>query len=83
MPTLASVARDRKSQLKSLMIASRRLDADQEKLEREIKRIVNRKKGVPELEDAERLATLATKTASSLDQMVQVIQNVATSWGSG
>jgi len=50
--TLASVASERKKQLRSLLIASRRLDAEQEKLEREIKRLVVRKKGVPELADA-------------------------------
>lgn len=63
------------------MIASRRLDAEQEKLEREIKRIVNRKKGVPELADAERLTAMAQSVNSSLDGMVSVIGAVAQSWG--
>lgn len=81
MATLASVARDRKQQLKQLLVASRRLDAAQEKLEREIKRIVVRKKGVPELADAERIATMAQAVNAALDGMVSVIQSVAQSWG--
>jgi hypothetical protein len=79
--TLASIARDRKQQLKQLLVASRRLDAEQEKLEREIKRIVVRKKGVPELADAERLATMAGQVNTALDAIVSVISSVAQSWG--
>jgi len=82
MATLASVARDRKQQLRQLMVASRRLDAAQEKLEREIKRLVTRKKGVPELADAERLTNLAQGVSGGLDSIVGVIQSVANSWGS-
>lgn len=81
MATIASVARERKQQLRQLLLASRRLDAQQERLEREIKRIVNRKKGVPELADAERLTTMAQGVASALDNMVGVIGSVAQSWG--
>jgi len=81
MATLASVARDRKAQLRQLMVASRRLDAKQEALEREIKRIVNRKKSVPELADAERLATMASAVEAELGNMAAVIQSVSQSWG--
>lgn len=80
MATLASVARERKSQLRSLMVASQRLDANQEKLEREIKRIVGRKRGVPELADAERLTTLAQGVEGALGEMVSVIESVSRSW---
>jgi hypothetical protein len=59
MATLAEVSRQRKSQLRQLMVASRKLDSRQESLEREIKRLVNRKKSVPELADAERLIGMA------------------------
>lgn len=81
MATLASVARDRKAQLRQLMVASRRLDAAQEKLEREVKRIINRKKGVPELADAERLTNLAQGVNTGLEAISQVISSVAQSWG--
>jgi len=63
------------------MLASRRLDAVQEKLEREVKRLIARKRSVPELADAERLIGMASQVAGGLDAMVQVINSVAQSWG--
>jgi len=53
----------------------------QERLEREIKRIVTRKRGVPELADAERLGTMAQDVVGALDNMVGVISSVSQSWG--
>ena len=81
MATLAAVARDRKAQLRQLMVASRRLDAAQESLEREIKRLLTRKRSVPELADAERLVTMAQAVDTGLSGMTSVIQSVAQSWG--
>lgn len=81
MATLQSVARDRKAQLRQLLIASRKLDAAQESLEREIKRIVSRKRSVPEIADATRLAGMAQVVEGSLSNMVQVISSVSQSWG--
>lgn len=79
--TIAAIARERKQQLRHLMIASRKLDAAQESLEREVKRLVNRKKAVPEIADAERLSGLAIQVSSSLDNMAGVIKTMAQSWG--
>jgi len=81
MATLAAVARDRKAQLRQLMVASRRLDAMQESLEREVKRLLTRKKSVPELADAERLATMAQAVETALGNMAAVISSVSQSWG--
>lgn len=81
MATLASVARDRKAQLRQLMAASRTLDAKQEALEREVKRLLTRKRSVPELADAERLVTMAQAVESALGNMASVISSVASSWG--
>ncbi len=81
MATLAAVARERRNQLRQLMVASRKLDATQETLEREVKRLINRKKSVPELADAERLAVLAGNVNSQLSAMVQVVQSVSQAWG--
>jgi HPt (histidine-containing phosphotransfer) domain-containing protein len=81
MATLAEVSRERKSQLKQLLVASRKLDAVQESLEREIKRIVNRKKSVPEVSDATRLANMAYQVEGALSNMAQVITSVSNSWG--
>lgn len=81
MATLASVARDRKSQLRLLLMSSRKLDAAQESLEREIKRIVARKKSVPELADATRLGQMAQVVEGALGGMVSVISSVSQSWG--
>jgi hypothetical protein len=81
MATLTAVARERKVQLRQLMMASRKLDAAQEMLEREVKRLVNRKRSVPELADATRLTGLAQVVEGSLGNMVSVISSMATSWG--
>jgi len=63
------------------MVASRSLDAKQEALEREIKRLLTRKKSVPELADAERLTTQAQAVESALGNMAAVISSVSQSWG--
>ncbi len=81
MATIAQVSRERKAQLRQLMVASRRLDAAQEALEREVKRILVRKKAVPELADAERLGTLAQAVEGTLGTLASVISGVAQSWG--
>lgn len=81
MATLASIARERKSQLRQLMVASRKLDAAQEALEREVKRLTTRKKAVPEVADAERLSGLAIQVSAALDSMAGVIQTMAQAWG--
>lgn len=81
MATLAAVARDRKSQLRTLMVASRKLDAAQESLEREVKRLLTRKRAVPELADAERLVSMAQAVENALGNMSAVISSVAQSWG--
>jgi len=82
LATLAAIARERKAQLRQLMMASRKLDAAQESLEREVKRLITRKKAVPELADAERLSNYAQVVDSSLGNMGQVIAALAQSWGS-
>lgn len=57
------------------------MDAKQEALEREVKRLITRKKAIPELADAERLATMAQAVESALGNMASVIASVASSWG--
>lgn len=79
--TISQVARERKSQLKLLMTASRRLDAKQERLEREVKRLINRKQSVPELADADRLIVMTKETEAELSNMVKVIEQVSQAWG--
>lgn len=74
MATVAQVARDRKNVLKALLQKSKMLDARQEALEREVKRLVARKKAVPEVVDMERLIGLADASAAALDTMVQAIR---------
>lgn len=81
MANLSEVARVRKASLRQLMLASRRLDAQQERLEREVKRLVNRKRAIPETADADRLAGMAQSVQSALESMATVIQSLANSWG--
>jgi len=80
MATLAEVVRERRGQLKSLMLASRKLDAAQETLEREVKRLVTRKTSVPEVSDADRLISMAQAINSQLGNMVSLIGSLAKSW---
>jgi len=80
MATLNELARGRKAQRKQLLLASRTLDAAQESLEREIKRLVNRKQSVPELSDAQRLVNMAKQVEAALTSMVTVIGNVTDIW---
>lgn len=82
MATIASVARERKQQLKMVQAASRKLDARQEVFEREVKRLLTRKRSVPELADAERLAGMALAVEGELANVAMVIANVSLSWGS-
>lgn len=82
MATIASVARERKQQLKLVQAASRKLDARQETFEREVRRLLTRKRSVPELADAERLAGMALAVEGELANVAMVIANVALSWGS-
>lgn len=81
MASLAEIGRERKKQLRDLLLSSRKLDAAQEKLEREVRRLVNRKKSVPEVADAERLTQLAQGVNSALGNMASVISSVSRSWG--
>lgn len=81
MATLAEVSRQRKTQLRQLLTASRKLDARQESLEREIKRLVNRKKSVPELADAERLIGIAVQVEAEIQNIAGIFSSLAQSWG--
>lgn len=81
MATLAAVGRERKQQLRLLQTASRKLDATQETLEREIKRLLSRKRSVPELADAQRLTKMVQDVSASLSGMASVIASVSKSWG--
>lgn len=81
MATLSAIAKERKQDLKTLMYVSRKLDAAQEKLERECKRLLARKRSIPELADAERLITLVIAVDTTLNAMMEVIDRLASAWG--
>jgi len=74
MATLAAVARERKNALRNLIERSRKLDAKQEVLEREIIRLKNRKRAIPEVADMARLVTMADGTAAALNELVTAIK---------
>jgi len=78
--TVAEIARSRKNELKSLLSASRRLDTVQEALEREVLRLKNRKKAVPELDDAERLIKMAQAISTTLANLVALLEALARAW---
>lgn len=80
--TIAEAARVRKQELRKLKLASRSLDAKQEVLEREVNRLINRKRAVPELADLQRLILMARETDTALGNMVSLINSMSKSWSS-
>lgn len=82
MASLQEIARVRRADFRQLLKASRNLDAKQEALEREIKRLTTRKNSVPEAADAARIAGLITATGSALTEMTALMQSIAQNWAS-
>jgi len=80
MATLQEIARARRADFRQLLKASRALDASQEKVEREIKRLVSRKQSVPEAADAERIIGLIGETANQLQSISTLMEKIASSW---
>ena len=80
MATLAEVARNRKEGLKRLQKSSLTLDAQQERVEREVKRLITRKRSVPEAGDMVRVLTLISSVAQSLDNMTAVANDLLQSY---
>lgn len=76
MATLAVIARERKEGLKRLQKASLSLDASQEKVEREVKRLLVRKRAIPESEDMVRVLSLISGTSNALDNVATVAQDL-------
>jgi len=83
MATLAAVARERKNALRSLLESSRKLDAKQEILEREVIRLKNRKRAIPEVSDMARLVTMADGVAEALRNLVAAIAAASDSFRMG
>lgn len=81
MATLSEIARQRKEGLKRLQKASLVLDAQQEKVEREVKRLLNRKKSIPESADMTRVLGLIQSVTSSLDSIATVANDLLTMYG--
>ena len=81
MATIAEVARSRKEGLKRLQKASLALDAQQEKVEREVKRLLSRKKFVPEAADMTRVLGLIAQVSASLDAITGVAQDLLQLYG--
>lgn len=80
LSTVAGIAKTRRQDLGRLNLASRKLDATQEALEREVNRLRNRKNAVPEARDALRLIELAQATETAMQDMLRVCNDLSTSW---
>jgi len=81
MATLSELARQRKDGLKRLQKASLTLDAQQEKVEREVKRLLNRKKAIPESADMTRIITLLVGVSTALDSMAAIANDNLAMYG--
>ena len=81
MGTLAELARQRKEGLRRLQKASLNLDAQQEKVEREVKRLLTRKKSIPESSDMQRVLGLISNVSTALDGISQVANDLLQLYG--
>ncbi len=81
MATLASIAKERVQDVRGLFKLSRKLDASQESLEREIRRILVRKKAYPELDDLARLATMSQDVDDREGDIARYLVQLAKVWG--
>ena len=77
---LTALARRRKSDLRQLKVYSRKLDAAQEKLEREVVRLINRKRSLPEMSDYQRIVTMCDAVDVSLASLVNALASMGVSW---
>lgn len=77
---LSGIARKRKQDLRQLKVYSRKLDAAQENLEREINRLINRKRSIPELSDYTRLGEMANAVDMATTSFVQALASMGTTW---
>lgn len=82
MATLAEVARSRRADLRVLLKASRKVDAAQEAMEREVKRLSTRKNALPELGDAERILKLAQTIDAEMASFVGTLTALGQKWRS-
>ncbi len=82
MATLAQVARQRRTDLRALMREARKVDAVQEKLEREVKRLTVRKTAVPESADAERILGLTIDLDNQITAFSKALASLTASWKS-
>lgn len=76
MATLAEVARNRKNALKELQKKSLTLDAKQEIVEREVKRLLVRKRSIPEAADIQRVISQITAVSSALSDMLMKCRDI-------
>jgi len=77
---LSAVTRKRKADLKQLKVYSRKLDAAQEALEREITRLYNRKRSIPELSDYQRLSSLADSVDTATSNFMSALSSMGITW---
>lgn len=78
--TVTQVGRKRRADLRQILSASKKLDAAQETLEREIRRMISRKRMLPELSDYQRLYTMLQATDDALGSMVSVVASLGATW---
>ena len=81
MATLAEVSRQRKEGLKRLQKASLTLDAAQEKVEREVKRLLTRKRAIPEAQDMTRILSFMGGVSQALDSMATIANDLLQMYG--
>jgi hypothetical protein len=80
MASVTQLARDRRSQLKSLRSALIKTEAGFRLVRREVDRLYNRKQSIPEAEDLVRLLEKMTESDRFFDGVTAIAQQMASSW---
>jgi len=80
MASLSELASQRKSDLKAISKWTRAWDAKQEAFEREVKRLTNRKRAIPDAADLKRLENMLSASADAFDILADLMVDLAGSW---
>jgi hypothetical protein len=78
--TISTVANQRKRELKALRTALIQTEAGFRAVRREVDRLYNRKKSLPEAKDLEGLIQKALNADAAFDRVTGIIQQAANAW---
>lgn len=75
MATLAQISRERKKVFRNLRSQMRTLDTAQEKAQRRIRQVVNRKRQIPEEKDLMEVSKMLNDVLANLNSLYKIIES--------